>query len=70
MKALPEGLPPALKGFLINMIKETMYDAGYTPQQVLQHLAEVEPQIEKMNASEVSLKLLEEMSDSAFHFEP
>ncbi|AHC30498.1 hypothetical protein CC53_gp081 [Rhizobium phage vB_RleS_L338C] len=63
-----ESLPPALKGFLINMIKETMYDAGYNAEQVLKHLAEVEPTLDKMSHEEVTLKLLHEMSDSAYHF--
>lgn len=67
MDALPEGISPNLKGFLINMIKETMYAAGYDLKQVMEHIAETEPYLDSLNKDEVSLKLLHELSDSAYH---
>ena len=57
----------ALKGFLIIMIKETMYQAGYNSQQVMQHLAEKEAELDNLGSEDVSLELLQQMTDDAFH---
>lgn len=67
MEASREKVSPALKGFLINMIKETMYGAGYNVEQVLAHIAETETILDSIDPSEVTLDLLAAMSDDAFH---
>jgi hypothetical protein len=70
MVATQDRVSPALKGFLTNMIRETMYEAGYTTADVLKHLAEKGPYIDSLSASEVTLALLEGLHEGAFHVEP
>lgn len=60
-------LSPSLKGFLIDMIKGSMYDAGYTPEEVLRHVSEVEPIMSDMKTDELTAELLEFISDDMFH---
>lgn len=44
-----------------------MYDAGYTPEEVLRHVSEVEPIIDNIKTDELTAELLGFLSDDQFH---